>query len=93
MQDMLGGEFSDFEACMLLPHLRGIRVNTLKLALEKSDWLGLPIRRCPFSECGFYLDSDDWFETSELSKLITYLGHCDTDMVMLDGDSGKVVIL
>ncbi len=59
MQDMLGGEFSDFEACMLLPHLRGIRVNTLKLALEKSDWLGLPIRRCPFSECGFYLDSDD----------------------------------
>lgn len=33
----------------------------------------------------FYLDSDDWFETSELSKLITYLGHCDTDMVMLDG--------
>lgn len=33
----------------------------------------------------FYLDSDDWFETSELSKLITYLGHCDTDMVMFDG--------
>ena len=33
----------------------------------------------------FYLDSDDWFETSELSKLITYLGHCDTDMVMIDG--------
>ena len=32
----------------------------------------------------FYLDSDDWFETSELSKLITYLGHCDTDMVFLD---------
>lgn len=32
----------------------------------------------------FYLDSDDWFETSELSKLITYLGHCDTDMVMVD---------
>ena len=35
----------------------------------------------------FYLDSDDWFETSELSKLITYLGHCDTDMVMLDGQN------
>lgn len=32
----------------------------------------------------FYLDSDDWFETSELSKLITYLGHCDTDMIFLD---------
>lgn len=35
----------------------------------------------------FYLDSDDWFDTSELSKLITYLGHCDTDMVMLDGQN------
>ena len=32
----------------------------------------------------FYLDSDDWFETSELCKLIDYLGHCDTDMVFLD---------
>lgn len=32
----------------------------------------------------FYLDSDDWFDTVELSKLITYLGHCDVDMVMLD---------
>lgn len=32
----------------------------------------------------FYLDSDDWFETSEFSKLIDYLGHCDTDMIFLD---------
>ena len=32
----------------------------------------------------FYLDSDDWFETSELSKLIDFLGSCDTDMVMVD---------
>lgn len=32
----------------------------------------------------FYLDSDDWFETSEFSKLIDFLGTCDTDMVMLD---------
>lgn len=32
----------------------------------------------------FYLDSDDWFDTSELSKLIDCLGDCDTDMVMLN---------
>lgn len=32
----------------------------------------------------FYLDSDDWFETSELSKLITYLDNVDVDMVLLD---------
>ena len=32
----------------------------------------------------FYLDSDDWFETSEFSKLIEFLKTCDTDMVMLD---------
>ena len=32
----------------------------------------------------FYLDSDDWFDTGELSKLITFLQTCDTDMVLLD---------
>lgn len=32
----------------------------------------------------FYLDSDDWFETSEFSKLIDFLKGCDTDMVMVD---------
>ena len=32
----------------------------------------------------FYLDSDDWFETSEFSKLIEFLKSCDTDMVMVD---------
>lgn len=32
----------------------------------------------------FYLDSDDWFETSELSQLLDFLGRCDVDMVMLD---------
>lgn len=32
----------------------------------------------------FYLDSDDWFDTEELSKLIDYLKTVDTDMVMMD---------
>lgn len=32
----------------------------------------------------FYLDSDDWFDTDEFSKLITYLQQCDVDMVLLD---------
>lgn len=32
----------------------------------------------------FYLDSDDWFDTDELSKLIDYLKTVDTDMVMMD---------
>lgn len=32
----------------------------------------------------FYLDSDDWFDTEQFSKLIEYLGQCDTDMVLLD---------
>ncbi|MCQ2344360.1 MAG: glycosyltransferase [Paludibacteraceae bacterium] len=32
----------------------------------------------------FYLDSDDWFDTNELSKLIDYLKTVDTDMVMMD---------
>lgn len=32
----------------------------------------------------FYLDSDDWFETSEFCKLIEFLKGCDTDMVMVD---------
>lgn len=33
----------------------------------------------------FYLDSDDWFDTMEFSKLVDYLRHCDTDMVFIDG--------
>lgn len=32
----------------------------------------------------FYLDSDDWFNTDDLVKLIEYLKNCDTDMVLLD---------
>lgn len=32
----------------------------------------------------FYLDSDDWFDTEQFSRLIDYLGLCDTDMVLLD---------
>ena len=32
----------------------------------------------------FYLDSDDWFDTGQFSKLIDYLAHCNTDMVLLD---------
>ena len=35
----------------------------------------------------FYLDSDDWFDTDQLSKLISYLGNVDVDMVMLDGQN------
>lgn len=32
----------------------------------------------------YYLDSDDWFDTGQFSKLIDYLGTCDTDMVLMD---------
>lgn len=32
----------------------------------------------------YYLDSDDWFDTMQFSKLIDYLGSCDTDMVLMD---------
>ena len=31
----------------------------------------------------FYLDSDDWFDTEQFSKLIDFLGTCDTDMVLM----------
>lgn len=32
----------------------------------------------------YYLDSDDWFNTDDLTKLIDYLMHCDCDMILLD---------
>lgn len=32
----------------------------------------------------FYLDSDDWFDTSEFSKLLDCLKEIDTDLVLLD---------
>lgn len=59
MWQMLGEEYAQFEACMNLPHVRGIRINTLKFSPDDSDSLCLPIRKCPFSDSGFYLDSDD----------------------------------
>ena len=39
----------------------------------------------------FYLDSDDWFDTDQLSQLITYLGKVDVDMIMLDSQTYHVV--
>lgn len=39
----------------------------------------------------FYLDSDDWFDTEQLSQLIEFLKSCDTDMVMLDSQTYHVV--
>ena len=56
---MLGTEYAAFEACMQQPHFRGIRVNTLKFDVNHCERLGLPIRKCPFSDSGFYLDSDE----------------------------------
>ena len=32
----------------------------------------------------YYLDSDDWFDTEQFSRLIDYLRSCDTDMVLMD---------
>ncbi|MBQ1441105.1 MAG: RsmB/NOP family class I SAM-dependent RNA methyltransferase [Clostridia bacterium] len=59
MKRMLGEEYSEYEACIRQPHFRGIRINTLKFRIEDSEKLGLPITICPFSESGFYLNSDD----------------------------------
>ena len=59
MKRMLGAEYHEFEACMREPHVRGVRVNTLKFDLKDVDRLGLPLSPCPFSGCGFYLGEDD----------------------------------
>ena len=59
MKAMLGGEYSEFEDCMKRGHLRGIRINTLKFNPDDADRLGLPLRKAPFCESGFYLDADD----------------------------------
>lgn len=32
----------------------------------------------------YYLDSDDWFDTGQFCRLITYLEKCDTDMILMD---------
>jgi len=59
MKAMLGSEFEDFQASMSIGHLRGIRINSLKFNPDDYVQLGLPIRKAPFCETGFYLDSDD----------------------------------
>lgn len=55
MRAMLGGEFKDYLKCMEQPHMRGIRVNTLKFDPESVPALGLPIEPCDFARNGFYL--------------------------------------
>lgn len=54
MKEMLGAEYSAFEECMRQPHLRGIRVNTLKCGVEQAEAFGLPLMPCPFAPEGFY---------------------------------------
>ena len=59
MRAMLKEEYPDFAACMHQSHLRGIRINTLKFRAEDTGLLNLPIRKCPFSDVGYYLDSNE----------------------------------
>lgn len=55
MQSMLGEEYPAFLACYDSPHLRGIRLNTLKCTEKQlQDSFPFPLQRSPFSSLSFY---------------------------------------
>ena len=55
MAALLGGEYSQFSASYLQPHLSGLRVNTLKIApADFQDLSALPLTSIPWTENGFY---------------------------------------
>ena len=59
MQEQLGGEYEAFLACYDKPHLRGVRLNTLKCE-EKTLRQALPfsIAPAPFSPLSYYVPED-----------------------------------
>lgn len=59
MSALLGGEWKEMEKYYSLPHLRGIRINTLKMPVERASELGLELEKIPFSPFGFRLISDE----------------------------------
>lgn len=59
MQSMLGDEYPALLACYDRPHLRGIRLNSLKCTEEKLlESFPFPLRRSPFSPLSFYFPEE-----------------------------------
>ena len=59
MKNVLGGEFDAFLKCYDLPPQRGIRINTLKMPLEKRESMPFELAPSPFAKDSFFLLSDD----------------------------------
>ncbi len=57
MQSLLGDEFSRYEAALNEPPVRGFRVNTNKIAIERFEKLNpFGSRKIPYVEGGYYLE-------------------------------------
>ncbi len=60
MQKMLGDDFEKYQKAMQEPAVRGLRVNTKKVAVEKFlSIFDLPLSKTGFSNEGFVLESDE----------------------------------
>ncbi len=59
MKSLLGNEYDIFAAQYELPHSRGLRVNTLKMAIEKAHSIGFELEAVPFAKEGFRVLSDE----------------------------------
>ena len=59
MKTLLGNEFADFQRAFDAPAVRALRVNTLKMSVERFlELCPFPVTPVPFCPQGFYFDFD-----------------------------------
>lgn len=58
MRSDLGGRYDEFLNQYNAPHVKGIRINTLKFDLIRADEIGLSLEKIPFSPFGFKVHNE-----------------------------------
>lgn len=58
MKNDLGGRYDEFISQYDKPHVKGVRINTLKFDLNKADMLGIELEAVPFSPFGFKVHNE-----------------------------------
>ena len=84
MKDILNDDYESFLRCYEEKPLKGLRVNTIKCSVEKlRSLLDTELRQSPFSDVGFYIESDEKLGNNPLH-------HCGAFYIQEPSASGAV---
>ena len=84
MKDILNDDYESFLRCYEEKPLKGLRVNTIKCSVEKlRALLDTELRQSPFSDVGFYIESDEKLGNNPLH-------HCGAFYIQEPSASGAV---